>query len=426
MPSRSPKAPSPTGVRYDQALTDRKVASLQKPGVFADGDGLSLHVLPSGSKSWRYRYRIDGRAGVAVLGTYPAMTLAAARRALQIARSDVAAGQKPLLRKLEQAVTAAAKVRDESLTLGAVTERWYETAAAEPETWSASTAAKTRGRIENHLRPTGLWHTPIKAVRVADLAALLDNLYGSQPDTAAKVRIILSGVFRFAAARGWANEDPVAATRPGSGLRKRRRKEGKLAAAVNLEELGSILRSVDMAKASWQVRGALHLMAYTAQRPGRVCAARWDEMHLDGDDPTWVIPRDLQKNRDASRGDHVVPLAAPVVTWLRTLPRNGEFIFATQNGHVTLEAPSKLLRVSLKLADRHTPHGFRSSFSTLANQQNAPDGRRRFDRDDIEHVLDHEIASEVVRAYDRSRSLPRLRAILEWWAEALALAKASA
>lgn len=93
---------------------------------------------------------------------------------------------------------------------------------------------------------------------------------------------------------------------------------------------------------------------------------------------------------------------------------------------MTLEAPSKLLRTTLGLAGKHTPHGFRSSFSTLANGASNEDGSRRFDRDDIEHVLDHEIPSETVRAYDRKRAMPRLRSILEWWADTVDQARDNA
>jgi integrase len=205
-------------------------------------------------------------------------------------------------------------------------------------------------------------------------------------------------------------------------MRRKRASRKNLPAVTELAMVAAILRKVEMAQASWKVRGALRLMAFTAARPGRAVAARWSEFRLDGDDPTWTIPRELQKNKADDRGDHVVPLPPEVARWLRTLPRDDEFVFpepTNKLGHVTLEAPSKLLRTSLGLADIHTPHGFRSAFSTLANQASHPDGSRRFDRDDIEHVLDHEIPSETVRAYDRKRALPRIRAILEWWATTL-------
>lgn len=422
-------AAKPALARDGARLTARQVESAKRPGTYADGDGLSLVVTDAGAKVWRYRFRVGGKPGIFTIGQFPEVSLAKARAALEDARTEVRAGRSPVQVRQATRVTEErqqAKARD---TLGAIAERWYTAAAKEPDVWSESHASKTRGRIDNHLAPTGVWAMPIRDVRTADLAALLDRLHATAPDTCSKVRQILSGVFRYAAARGLVDADPVAATRPGSGQRKKTKGKRNLPATTDLATLGRILRKIELAQASWQVKAALTLMAYTAQRPGRVVAARWQEFELGGNAACWTIARQDQKNKSAERGDHIVPLAPAVVDWLRTLPRDGEFLFQTKGtnkGHVTLEAPSKLLRASLDLGGQHTPHGFRSTFSTLANLANNADGSRRFDRDDIEHILDHEIPSETVRAYDRMRALPRLCVILKWWADNVDKAKAKA
>nr|UKE85264.1 Arm DNA-binding domain-containing protein [Pectobacterium sp. PL152] len=53
-------------------LTDAKIRSTKptnKPIKLADGGGLYLEVRPSGSKLWRYRYRIAGKENVFALGS---------------------------------------------------------------------------------------------------------------------------------------------------------------------------------------------------------------------------------------------------------------------------------------------------------------------------------------------------------------------
>jgi integrase len=405
---------APASTRRDCALTDRFISSIKKPGVYVDGAGLALHVLETGTKSWRFRYRINGRPGIAVLGTYPELSLAKARAALEDARRSVKAGIRPLGRKGAE-IEAKAVAGSTGMTLGEVAEQWFEMAKA--DAWSDSTAKTTRGRIDLYVKPTALWQTPIRNVDLPMVTPLLDKLHREKPDTSKKVKLILNGIFRWAAARGIVQYNPIPETKPGSGMRGRKateRDSKRLPAVTELAALGDILRKIDQAQASWQVRGALFLCAMTAQRPGRVVAARWEQFKLTGNNPVWVIPRALQKNTDGARGDHVVPLAPQVVDWLKKLPSSSEFVFETPSGHVTLEAPSKLMR-SIGLANKHTPHGFRSSFSTLANAANKPDGSRMFDRVDIEHVLDHEVLSDTVRSYDRARALPRLRVILEWW-----------
>jgi hypothetical protein len=41
----------------------------EKPCALADGGGLLLEVLPSGSKTWRYKYHLNGRREKVTIGT---------------------------------------------------------------------------------------------------------------------------------------------------------------------------------------------------------------------------------------------------------------------------------------------------------------------------------------------------------------------
>lgn len=60
-----------------------------------DGGGLFLYVTPSGTKSWRYKYRLMGKERVFVVGSYPAVTLLEARKAHEAARAMVGQGVDP-------------------------------------------------------------------------------------------------------------------------------------------------------------------------------------------------------------------------------------------------------------------------------------------------------------------------------------------
>ncbi len=63
-------------------LTDIKIRQAKpadKPIKLADTAGLYLEVKPSGSKLWRYRYRIAGRENLFAIGEYPQVSLADAR-----------------------------------------------------------------------------------------------------------------------------------------------------------------------------------------------------------------------------------------------------------------------------------------------------------------------------------------------------------
>ncbi len=69
---------------------------------YADSGGLYLEVSPAGSRRWFWKYRKDGKEGRLALGSYPQVSLTAARRARDVARLQKAEGVDPAkARKVE-------------------------------------------------------------------------------------------------------------------------------------------------------------------------------------------------------------------------------------------------------------------------------------------------------------------------------------
>ncbi|MDR1686636.1 MAG: Arm DNA-binding domain-containing protein, partial [Desulfovibrio sp.] len=61
----------------DTAL--RVVKPTDKQQKLFDGGGLFLLVAPSGTKSWRLKYRFQGKEKLITLGLYPVISLKEAR-----------------------------------------------------------------------------------------------------------------------------------------------------------------------------------------------------------------------------------------------------------------------------------------------------------------------------------------------------------
>jgi len=59
--------------------------------------GLALRVTETGSKSWTYNFTINDKRARMTLGTYPALSLSAARTKAIEARADVEEGNDPRL-----------------------------------------------------------------------------------------------------------------------------------------------------------------------------------------------------------------------------------------------------------------------------------------------------------------------------------------
>ena len=91
----------------------------------------------------------------------------------------------------------------------------------------------------------------------------------------------------------------------------------------------------------------------------------------------------------------------------------------SRSKHITRESIEKAYRETLDLRDKHSPHGWRSAFSTLARDND-------FDRDAVELTQDRIHDTDVVRAYDRGERLKQRVKLMAWWDEQLAQAQRGA
>ncbi len=107
--------------------------------------------------------------------------------------------------------------------------------------------------------------------------------------------------------------------------------------------------------------------------------------------------------------DHRIPLspeiAAELRQWREIFGSRG-FTFPSPQGgkHIGRESIEKVYRVTLKLEGKHSPHGWRSAFSTLARDQG-------FAREVVELALDHAHDNDVARAYDRGERFTQRGAV---------------
>lgn len=79
-------------------LSDAKIRTAKpdaKPYKLSDGGGLFLLIQPSGSKLWRWKFRLDGKENLFSIGSYPEVGLADARVARDAARKLAKQGINP-------------------------------------------------------------------------------------------------------------------------------------------------------------------------------------------------------------------------------------------------------------------------------------------------------------------------------------------
>jgi integrase len=76
----------------------------------------------------------------------------------------------------------------------------------------------------------------------------------------------------------------------------------------------------------------------------------------------------------------------------------------------------KFYRVTLGLAGKHSPHSWRTVFSTWARDAGK-------DRDVVEAQLDHVTGNATETSYDRAHRIDRRRELLAWHEESLIAAR---
>ncbi len=192
------------------------------------------------------------------------------------------------------------------------------------------------------------------------------------------------------------------------------------AAILERDGVGAILRDAERIEMSRGVRRAHLMTVFTAQRIGEIVPAQWSEVDLEKG--TWSIPRDRMKRKDAERGPHIVPIPSKLLAMLREWRRadgdDAAFVSPAPNrdAPVTREAVEKLYRRGLGLSGRHSPHAWRSVFSSWAR-----DARKEGDA--IEAQLDHVVGNTVAAAYDRAKRVELRRSLMIWYEAQLLAAR---
>lgn len=401
-------------------LLGRQRGALPPAAKLSDGGGLYLFVTPAGTPVWRVKYRWAGRERTFSIGPLAEVSLSRARQERERVRQVLASGADPVqARELDRRrlMTRGA------LTVGAVAADWL--AQRQAEWTSAKHFANTSRDLERFVLPE-IGDLPVTEVTPAMVAKIVRPIAAAGTrETADKVLSTIRQIFDLAMVHAdvGIRENPARAAR--AVLRPSLAAPRRRPALQDLAAIGAFLRAADAAPLSPAVRLVHRLIAFTAVRLSNAVAARWEHFDLEGPHPAWIIPRAEMKVKDRDF-DHVVLLGPTIADelrrWRAAVGASG-YLFRSPHGrnpHVTPEAIEKAYRVTLGMgtatgAARHSVHGWRASFATLAKEARDPEGRPLFPREAVDRALDHVGDSAVARAYDRGERLADRRRLAAWW-----------
>lgn len=370
----------------------KRAAPSEKPVKLFDGGGLYLNISPTGAKTWRLAYRINGRAQTMSFGPYPEVSLAQARSRRDQAKAALRDGADPM---------APRRKTRAGLTLAQASQAYWDGR----RDLSASYANNARRGIEMHLLPD-LGERNIGSIERDELLEALRKMDAQGLAVyVRKVRMWVSQVFDWAVENGHAKINPAALIDPKKAFSVARVEHF---ASLPLRELPAFMQRLSM-EGELQSAMACKLLALTWVRTNELRMMEWAE--IDGD--LWRIPSGKMKRRR----DHLVPLsnqAMALLEPLRQRSRGSKYVFPAEHRNDRPISENAILYLIWRIGyrGRMTGHGFRTIASTWANENG-------FNRDAIERQLAHAPDDRTRATYNRAEYLAERRAMLQAWADYL-------
>ena len=367
-----------------------------------DATGLTLRVHPGGSKSWVWRYRtVDDTHRRMSFGSYPAVSLAEARKALAIAQDAVQRGEDPALAEREDR-----RAYVESATVADLAEA-YLSRHARPKKKSRS-AAEDERMLRSYVIPA-LGNRKLVDVKRRDLADLIHAEYsrivaaGGTGTAANRLKAVISKMFRLAVRWGWIDASPaIELEAPASEMPRDR--------VLTADEMAAFWSAIESPGSEMDEKTgiALRLILVTGQRPGEIAAMKRNDLDLKA--KTWMI------SDTKNRRPHLVPLSLLALNLIgQVLKRhNSEYVFparsdAKREPHIHRESLSRAAhRLSRHVGEPWRPHDLRRSAITGM-------ARLGVSRFIVDRVTNHVDQSVTGRHYDLHDYAAEKRDALNAW-----------
>jgi integrase len=364
-------------------LTTRKIAAAKKPGYYGDGGGLYLQVSRSGSKSWIFRFMLDGRARDMGLGAYPDFTLKEARERARENRKLLTDGIDPIeMRRRKRDATRVEAT--ERMSFREAAQRFID---LHESTWkNEKHREQWRTTLREYAYPT-LAERPISAIDGALITYALAPFWTKTPVTAQRVKQRIERVVE------WVRDGMPLPARVAA-------KPVQHLDAMPFAELPAFM--AELRKREGVSARALEFTILTAARTSEAIGAKWDEF----EDGVWTVPAERMK----AGKEHQVPLSKRAIEILEALPREGEYLFVGAKKDRPLYIATMLDVLREMRGKSYTVHGFRSSFRDWAGD------RTNYAREVIEHALAHRIKDKAEASYRRTSALEKRRRLMEEWA----------
>ena len=371
-------------------MTDKHIRAArprEKQYEIADAktQGLTLRVLPSGVKTWSFRYRIGRRWGRVSLGPFPAVSLRDARDQGREHLGAVKKGRDPSQEKREKALAE---------TFGELANLYIEQYAKPRKRSWKEDLRKIKVEV-----PKGWKNRRASEITRRDVREVIEAKALASPLAANRLRALLHTLFAFAVEREIVSFNPVAGTPRPIDERQFQRQR-----VLTEDEIRTFWKATeptgepDTMPPAMSAFWRLHLV--TAQRLGEVNTMRWKD--LDHENKMWTIPPERTKNKL----QHRVPLSDLAIEIITGVEQYNEYVVAGARGKRQQAEAARLISL-----DDFRGHDLRRTAASFMAAAGIP-------RHHIGRVLNH-AERGVTAIYDRHSYDREKRIALERWARKL-------
>lgn len=374
-----------------------------------DGKGLWLVIKPNGTKSWRYDFRYGGKNLSMSFGIYPEIGLKEAREKREEARELLSKNINPISEK-------RIKKASESLTLGNVIDEWIE---LRKKGRSEATVTQNKRMFKNITDWLG--NVAIKDVKRVNIISILEKVQNRGTiETAHRLLSLINKVYMFAVTKEYV-EHNIIADIDRKAVLVANKKNTHLPAVTEHKDIKQLLNDINTIgnkyKSDISTVFIFKIIPYVFVRSENIRLMEWAELDLEN--AIWDIPKEKMK----MNVDFICPLPVQAVNILKQIEpysrHRSKYVFPSPSKNDRGVSGATLSDTLNRLGyqDIHTFHGFRSMFSTIANELYKEHG---FHSDIIEACLAHKEKNRVRAAYNREskyKYFEEKKELIQWYAD---------
>ncbi len=247
-------------------------------------------------------------------------------------------------------------------------------------------------------------HMRLTEIGRRDIIRLINEIKDrGAPIMANRTLALIRKIFNFGIDQAMLNVNPCSRINPPG-------KECQRERVLSGNEIQAFWQKLPETNINRHVQIALKLVLVTAQRPGEVIGATWEEFDLDTG--WWTIPAERSKNMFS----HRVPLSPLALELIGRLERNSTCLFPTKRNihkHIDVNVLGHDIRMNREVFGiaRFTPHDLRRSAASHVSAMGVS-------RLVVAKILNH-VESGITAVYDRYGYDMEKRAALDAWATKL-------